>query len=66
MLVFTVIILARRLIAAIVKEVRILILASTFSELSLSFVCDLCFYTFNYKSGTSPVVIKAEFKLLQL
>lgn len=34
MLVFTVIILARRLIAAIVKEVRILFLVSTFSELS--------------------------------
>lgn len=30
MLVFTIIILARRLIAAIVKEVRILLLASTF------------------------------------
>lgn len=33
MLVFTIIILARRLIAAIVKEVRILFLVSAFSEL---------------------------------
>ncbi len=47
MLVFTIIILARRLIAAIVKEVRIYFLFFTFLE--LSFIHDFCFYTFKYE-----------------